>query len=145
MKSLSFCLIFAFVNVSFCVMMEECQILSNGDIFWNPKASSQRCPGAVRCPKGQKIHIEKIEKIRVCCCILEILTVCPDCAMAYANRMPFPYWFNVQMEKVNGPEDGLCSSDKVKRIMMEEGKPNNCCCEPRNSPFVPKEMRLRRN
>lgn len=126
------------------VVIPDCQTLSTGEVFWSPKTNIKKCPSAAICPKGHKLHEDKIGEKRVCCCLFKNVTQCPNCEMAYANRMPLWYWFNVQQNRTKGPEDGVCPTDKVKRILIEQGKPNKCCCEPRTSPFVPKEMKERR-
>lgn len=126
------------------VVIPDCQLLSNGDVFWSPKQLTKKCSSAAICAKGLTLHEETIGDKRVCCCLLKNVTKCPNCEMAYANRMPLWYWFNVQMNRTNGPSDGVCPEDRVKRILIETGKPTKCCCEPRTSPFVPKEMKERR-
>lgn len=153
MKSLKikfiFLIICAFVycceaRKKYGIVIPDCQLLSNGDVFWTPKMATQKCSSAAICVKGHKLHEETIDDKKLCCCMLKNVTQCPNCEMAYANRMPLWYFFNVQMNRTKGPEDGVCPDDKVKRILIETGKPTKCCCEPRTSPFVPKEMKERR-
>lgn len=131
-------------KVRYGIEVPICQILSNGQIFWSPKDASARCPKEALCHKHHRLYKEKIGRINACCCQLKNLEKCPNCEMAYANRMPLWYWFNVQMNRTNGPADGICDGDRVKRILEETGKPTKCCCEPRSSPFVPKEMKERK-
>lgn len=141
------CIAFCYCNAKKLlsgIMAKKCQLLSNGDVFWGPKALKRSCPIMPLCGPGFKLAKHRVEDKRYCCCQQRDLSQCPNCEMAYANRMPFWYWFGIQVNRTNGPVDGFCKSDRVKRILMEEGKPDKCCCEPRTSPFVPKEMRERR-
>lgn len=123
------------------VVVPKCQLLSNGQIFWGPKTTKRECTLAPLCISGYKLAKNIIDNKRYCCCELIEITQCPNCEMAYAHKMPFWYWFNVQVKVNKGPKDGFCKPDRLKRILMEEGKVDKCCCEPRNSPFVPKEMK----
>lgn len=123
------------------IMAKDCQLLSDGEVFWGPKILKKQCPQGPLCLNGYTLAKTIIDEKRFCCCKLRKITQCPNCEMAYAHKMPFWYWFNVQFSRTNGPKDGFCKPERVKRILMEEGKDDKCCCEPRNSPFVPKDMK----
>lgn len=123
------------------IIPKTCQLLSDGEVFWGPKITRKQCPLTPVCMEGFKLAKTIINEKRYCCCQLKKITQCPNCEMTYAYKMPFWYWFNVQISRTNGPKDGFCKPERVKRILMEEGKADKCCCEPRNSPFVPKDMK----
>lgn len=123
------------------VVVSKCQLLSNGEVLWGPKTTKKQCTYAPICLSGYKLAKNIIDDKRYCCCKLDKIEQCPNCEMAYASRMPFWYWFNIQVKVTNGPKDGFCKPERVKRIFMEEGKADKCCCEPRTSPFVPKDMK----
>lgn len=126
------------------IVASKCQLLSNGEVFWGPKALKHKCPPTPLCLAGTALVKNIVDGRRHCCCIIKDLKPCPPCEMTYASRMPFWYWFNVQVARIRGPPDGFCKPDRVKRILIEKGKSDVCCCEPRTSPFVPEEMKERR-
>jgi len=118
------------------VVVDKCQLLTNGRVFW-PLDWKKECHATPICQPGYKLHKQVVGRLRSCCCVLKKIEYCPDCDMSDVEHQSFFEWIAVHLQR-NGPADGKCPDHKWKRIFNGEG-PNQldkCCCEPKDTPFV---------
>ena len=130
------CAVKAVIAMKKCGILEDrCQLLTNGDMFW-PSDYDRECSAIPICPKGFALHKEIIGNLRACCCKVKRISDCPDCDMTITEKEKFSEWIDLHIER-NGPPDGLCSNNKVKRIFFGGfNQLDKCCCEPKDSPFT---------
>jgi hypothetical protein len=117
------------------ILAETCQLLSNGKVFW-PLQDVKECPMTPVCHSGYILSKTRIGDLRACCCKLEKIEQCPYCDMSKMRYASFTQFFDDHIDKELLPPDGTCPPRFYKRIFIETGKPDKCCCEPYYSPYL---------